>query len=160
MTNSPSHPFRFPPLKMELQWEHIGYERENDGTVLYNRPLWRCPVCRTCKGNDHPHQKHSIECRLGGLLTEFKDTKEIFEVAAREHAVGTAAMAAANVSRANSSGNGSNGGGGGGHGGGGGAPGGGMGGGNSGGGGGGGGRGGVSSPPRPGFPHMNGPSSR
>lgn len=149
---------------MELQWEHIGYEREENGTVLYNRPLWRCPVCRTCKGNDHPHQKHSIECRLGGLLAEFKDTKEIFEVAAREHAVGTAAMAAANVSRAtssgggNGSGNGSSGSGGGGHGGGGGAPGGGMSGGSS--SGGGGGRGGVNSPPRSGFPHMNGPSSR
>lgn len=56
---------------MELQWEHIGYECEADGTVAYSRPLFRCPLCRVCKGTALPHQKHAPDCKLRGLLDEF-----------------------------------------------------------------------------------------
>ncbi|CAN0185240.1 unnamed protein product [Ectocarpus sp. 12 AP-2014] len=59
-------------LQMELQWQHIGYERdEADGSACYSRPLFRCPVCRVCKGSAQPHQKHAADCKLSGLLAEF-----------------------------------------------------------------------------------------
>ncbi|CAN0176720.1 unnamed protein product, partial [Laminaria digitata] len=52
----------------ELQWEHIGFERAQDGAAALDRPLWRCPMCRVTKGTDHPHQPHASDCRLRGLL--------------------------------------------------------------------------------------------
>eukprot|EP00752_Nemacystus_decipiens_P009252 g8265.t1 len=58
-------------LQMELQWEHIGYECEPDGSASYARPLFRCPLCRVCKGRAQPHQKHAPDCKLRGLLDEF-----------------------------------------------------------------------------------------
>ncbi|CAN0342848.1 unnamed protein product, partial [Hapterophycus canaliculatus] len=61
-------------LQMELQWEHIGYEHsEHNGSLSadYDRPLFRCPVCRVCKGTAQPHQKHAPDCKLRGLLGEF-----------------------------------------------------------------------------------------
>lgn len=56
---------------MDLQWEHIGYERNPDGSAAYDRQLWRCPVCRVCKDLSRPQQKHAADCRLHGLLDEF-----------------------------------------------------------------------------------------
>lgn len=67
----PSLPYPLPSIQMELQWEHIGYEREGDGSAAYHCPLWRCPVCRVCKDVAHPHQPHAPDCRLHGLLAEY-----------------------------------------------------------------------------------------
>ncbi|CAM9830867.1 unnamed protein product, partial [Ascophyllum nodosum] len=81
--------------RMELQWEFIGYEREDDRSVCYSKPLWRCPVCRVCKGYDAPRQKHADHCRLGGLLNEFKDsTRGNVEALVKEHRAGAASLAA------------------------------------------------------------------
>eukprot|EP00904_Undaria_pinnatifida_P007326 jgi/Undpi1/3723/HiC_scaffold_16.g07092.m1 len=68
-------------LQMELQWEHIGYERGEDGRAAHDRPLWRCPVCRVSKGSAHPHQPHASDCRLQGLLEEF-DRKKMTDFSA------------------------------------------------------------------------------
>lgn len=81
-TTPPTHPSprtttcvctctRAPVAQMELQWEHIGYELEPDGTMSSARPLFRCPLCRVCKSIARPNQEHAPDCKLRGLLDEF-----------------------------------------------------------------------------------------